>query len=196
MIEQHDCPFFRVAPNLLKRLVRDSGFRILTIIELAFECEAPIQLISKPTKASSCHETAVRFLELLHDFRKIGRFTACHDLPQIPVDCFFLPVADFDQPFRERLRVIYREKNIFGIFVCPSSGSFRFAPVERVVAKALRLILRVPAGGGCGGRNISSLGIMTGDGSGVVRQNDSLKASITCCMSQTGSGSTHFVTTP
>lgn len=31
---------------------------------------------------------------------------------------------------------------------------------------------------------------------GVVRQNDSLKASITCCMSQTGSGSTHFVTTP
>ena len=50
--------------------------------------------------------------------------------------------------------------------------------------------------GGCGGRNISSLGIMTGDGSGVVRQNDSLKASITCCMSQTGSGSTHFVTTP
>lgn len=150
MIEQHDCPFFRVAPNLLKRLVRDSGFRILTIIELAFECEAPIQLISKPTKASSCHETAVRFLELLHDFRKIGRFTACHDLPQIPVDCFFLPVADFDQPFRERLRVIYREKNIFGIFVCPSSGSFRFAPVERVVAKALRLILRVPAEGVCG----------------------------------------------
>ena len=50
--------------------------------------------------------------------------------------------------------------------------------------------------GGCGGRNISSLAIMTGDGSGVVRQNDSLKASITCCMSQTGSGSTHFVTTP
>ena len=50
--------------------------------------------------------------------------------------------------------------------------------------------------GGCGGRNISSLGIMTGDGSGVVRQNDSLKASITCCMSQTRSGSTHSVTTP
>ncbi len=46
------------------------------------------------------------------------------------------------------------------------------------------------------GRNISSLGIMTGDGSGVVRQNDSLKASITCCMSQTGSGSTHSATTP
>ena len=47
-----------------------------------------------------------------------------------------------------------------------------------------------------GERNISSLGIMTGDGSGVVRRNSSLKVSITCCMSQTGSGSTRSATTP
>lgn len=46
------------------------------------------------------------------------------------------------------------------------------------------------------GKKHTSLAIMTGDGSGVVRRNSSLKASITCCMSQTGSGSTPSATTP